>query len=130
MKRRPGVYRQHVLNAVLKFADVSRPVIAQQCLKYFRLHALHASIPPQEVSHQMRHVFAAIFERREPQGHHIQSIVEIAAKIPLLHFLGQIAIGSGDHPEVCPLLGQPAYRPIFFLLVPLDNFSPWDSNAT
>ncbi len=49
---------------------------------------------------QIRNVLLALAQRRNIQRHHIQPVIEILAKCPLLQRRAQIHVGGGDHPHV------------------------------
>ena len=54
----------------------------------------------QEVLEQQADVFAAFAQRRQGQAHHIEPVVEVAAKLPGFALLLQVGLGRGDHPAI------------------------------
>jgi len=54
------------------------------------------------MARQQRDVLVAFSQRRQPQPDHVQPMVKVLAKQPLLDALIQVLMGRGDHPHVGP----------------------------
>ena len=59
-----------------------------------------AAVNLDKVRHQRRNVFAAVAQRRQQNGKHVQTVVEIAAKLTPIRHLHQITICGSHQPNV------------------------------
>ena len=119
VEQRPGVDGDHVLNAVLEFANIARPLIGQHGLERLLGQRVTFRVSAQEMTDQRGNIFFSIAQWRQAHTHHVQPIEYIAPESSLLHFLRQIAVGGGDDPEIGPALRKRAYwTELFFLKDP------------
>src|SRR3546814_7855636 len=75
----------------------------------------------QEAFGQLRHVAAALAQRRQMQAHHVEAMQQVAAETAVGHPCLEVLVGGGDHAHVDPdqlapanaeelVLGQPPQR--------------------
>ncbi len=86
-----------MLDGVFEFANVSRPLVIEE-----HSHGLRAEIldilslfngePLQETSCEKRNVVDALSQSGQQYGNHVQSVVEVLAKIPFLDFVDQVFV--------------------------------------
>ena len=92
------------LHDVGQLARVARPVVLQQLAfrvgreTQGRLPAARAGL--NGAARQRQNVAAPLAQRRQPQRHHVEPVVEIGAEARGANFLGQIAVRGRDQPHV------------------------------
>ena len=100
----PGQHHR-LLDLVLQFPDVPRPLIGHHLLNSCRRKALH--VLPQllvevgeEVVDQERNVLLALSERREMDWDHVEPVEEILTKGLFLYRLNEVLVRGGDYSNV------------------------------
>ncbi len=93
------------LDGVLQFAHIARPVIALKAGTSLRRNAGHApfhllAILRRKKCRQQRNIFAPLPQRRHVERHDIEAIVKIGTKGSRTRCFFQIAIGSGNQPDI------------------------------
>ena len=122
MEERTGADGGHLLDRVFEFADVAGPFIAEHGVHGFLGERMAGAVLGQKVPHKERDVFFALAERGDTDGDDVETVIEIAAERPLLHFLQKIAVGGGDDPEIGALHLQRADGTKLFFLKYAEKF--------
>src|SRR3546814_56061 len=111
------VVLQHedALQQVLQLAHVARPAVAAEDLRHGGFPALHlAAVAAVELADEVRGqhqaVVAALAQRRDVDGDHLQPVIEVVAKAPLLHIAIENAVGGADEAHVDLHVADPADR--------------------
>ena len=96
---------QSSLDEVFKFSHIAGPGILHQTLhrrriKIFARSLQPLSMKPQKMPGKNGDIFRPFSEWRHMNGKHIQPIVQITAKSPLLYCFLQIGIGRRNHPYI------------------------------
>ena len=98
--------RQHdqTPDGVLQLANVARPRVFPEPRKRFWQKLLLPTVLAvelgQEPDRQHRNFVAPLPERRHPDLHHIEPVVEILSELAALHRVFQVAVGRRDHTRV------------------------------
>ena len=122
MLRRPGrrahfrrqiLQRQHIaaqkhqglLNDVFQLTNIAAVIVADQRFNRRRFDFQHrtahlAVVFRHKCFDQRRNVFRSFPQRRQMDVHHIQTKIEILAKLACRHQLFQIAIGRRQYPHI------------------------------
>ena len=100
-QQRPSQNR-HALECVFQFPDVSRPWIGPQQGQSLFVDPAGADSgsTAQEVLCQQRHVFSTFAQRRQVEGHHVQSVVEVLTKLSGAHLCCQVDVGRRHDTDV------------------------------
>src|ERR1700680_1486088 len=105
MKYRRWGKNNCALNKVFQFADVAGPMVAFESGNGLRGNgfdvAVHsAGITLGKISQQRGDVFGALPERGNRKWKDIQAIKKIAAELPVLDHVAQVAVRGSHHPDV------------------------------
>jgi len=70
-------------------------------------------VPPRELGHEVRgqrgDVLAALAQRREGEGDHLQPVQQVRSELPFLDQLGHVLRARRDDPHVDTYLPLPAH---------------------
>src|SRR3569833_123171 len=78
-----------------------------------RVMAMHVV---EEMRHKQRDIFLAIAQRRQPQIHYIQAVIEVLPKSTSLHHCRKVTVRCGQNPSLDRNSMSRAHRPHFLLL--------------
>jgi hypothetical protein len=103
--RRARSQDDRALDDVLELAHIAGPVVRGEQVEGLRrqLQIRFAVLLPvlgQEVPHEQRDVVAALAERRQLDGDHVEAVEEVLPEPPLLHGLPEIPRRGGDEADV------------------------------
>src|SRR5262249_55818277 len=103
-KHRPWRKNHCSLDKVLQFANVSRPVVANQRVHGVRRNLVDCLVDTScgercEMPDQLRNVLGSLPKRRNGDRKYSQSVVQILAKCPLSDHRSQIAMSGGDQSD-------------------------------
>ena len=114
------VERHDTADDVFQLADIARPWIGLEQLQ--RLVVKTLGVKPlahraaDEMAHQVRHILGAIPERRQAQGHDVETIIEIFAKQALVDQDLEILVGGGNNADIGLDRGAATHRRVLALL--------------
>ena len=111
------------LDAVFKFADISRPWIVKEQphglrAERFDVFALLCGITLKEIAGLQRNVIFSLFKRRQINRNHVKPIIEILTKSALFYRLQKVSVGGRNDTHIH---GQGAFPADAFKLLGLDN---------
>ena len=118
-RERPGIHRgrgveqRHALHQVPQLADVARPALPPQPVlgvggEAFRPRAVALGQAPEHGAGQRDNVVAALPERREPEHHHGEAVVQVRPEPPRRGQVGEVVLGRGEELHVHRALGDGA----------------------
>ena len=89
---------ESVFDDVFQLPDVPRPVIAFKSLQSFEVQSPDASVMKtieflNHESGKVLNIVAPITQRRQGDGHDVESIIEVRAKLTFLHHLLELPVG-------------------------------------
>ena len=101
---RAGRERRGLLDHVLELADVAGPVVLEEARERLRGEDLPVAralvVALQEVGGEERHVLPALAERRDPDRHDGEPVVEVLAEAALRDGAAEVLVRRGDHADV------------------------------
>ncbi|MNC67836.1 hypothetical protein D3C75_1183750 [compost metagenome] len=94
-----------MVNDVLQLADVARPrILDQLCLgiraQLHRPVTQPVAVAANEMPRQGQDVTRPITQRVQLQGHHVQPVIQVLAKMPGIDGLLQLHVGRRQHPHI------------------------------
>src|SRR5271166_3811089 len=94
-----------MLDGVLQFTDVSRPVVVHQQRSGFGRDAPERTVAllrvfRGEINRHQRNVFAVLAQRRDGNRNNIQAVKQILAKFTILDGLLKVLVGRGQNTSV------------------------------
>ena len=109
-----GREHDHGLDQVPEFTDVPRPVVVEQDLERFGSESAELPIvlPAElrdEAADEDGYIAAALAERRHVDVEDVEAVVQVAAELPGLDGLPEVAVGGGDHAHADLDLVVPAH---------------------
>jgi hypothetical protein len=98
-------HRARLLKQVAQFTHVARPGHALEQAhrvlgQLLDRRAVRFADRLQQVIHQRRQVRGALTQRRQPDRHHRQPVVQVDAELAALHRRLEVVAGGRDHPHV------------------------------
>src|SRR5579863_5747179 len=113
--------RDGALDGVFELADVARPVISLERPQGLGLEILKRllhlqGVPAEEAARQGLDVLRTPAQRRHVNGHHVDAVVEVLAKLSGAHHRLEVAVGRGDQAHVDRHIRGTPERPYLALL--------------
>ena len=100
MQERPGIERQHPVNAVLQFANIPRPVVIHDGVHGVGGNGVSVPGGLKEALDQKRNILLVFAQRWQRQAHDIEPVKQVFAETPRSNFALQIPMSGCNDADI------------------------------